>query len=190
MHTVASQGLVRALFEKMSRRYNCTVFWVDEFCTTKLCSLCFRDLEQPEKAGRVKKKYRYYLCHGCEKVPEATEAVNHIHSRKTNRQLTKQRKKVRRPHRRGVRKASKFRRYKQQPANGRNMTWNRDVNAGRNILYRGWCAVMGVKLHQAFKRSVQEEEKGAAAAPPPANQNIVLSKIKRESKHHLHSRGL
>lgn len=125
---------VRLLFERMGRRRNCTVFGVDEFRTTKLCSFCFRELDQPTKNGQVKKKYRYYTCRGCVKVPEANESAGRIHSRKTNRMLTEQRQTVPRP---GIRMASKFRRYEQRSANGRNITWNRDINAGRNMYYKG-----------------------------------------------------
>lgn len=125
---------VRLLFEIMSRRRNCTVFFVDEFRTTKLCSLCFNVLEQPTKNGRVKKKYRYYLCRGCQKVPESIEAVDRVNSRKSNRRLTEQRRTCPRV---GVRMASKFQRYEKRPVNGRNMTCNRDINAARNIYYKG-----------------------------------------------------
>lgn len=127
---------VRALFEKMGRRRNCTVFMVDEFRTTKLCSMCFRVLEQPKKDGRVNKKYRYYLCRSCVKDPKAKESAGRIHSKKSNRKVTQQRKNRPRP---GVRMASKFRRYEKEEVNGRNITWNRDVNAGRNMYYKGMC---------------------------------------------------
>lgn len=79
------QSNVRLLFEKMGRRRGCTVYFVDEFRTTKLCLVCFRELEQPTKKGRMKKKYRYYKCRGCVKVLETTKAVMRIHSRISNR---------------------------------------------------------------------------------------------------------
>lgn len=122
----------------MGRRYNCTVVYVDEFRTTKLCSFCFKELQQPTRYGRIHKKHRYYTCPQCVKVDEASEATNWVLSRKSNRLLTRQHIECPRP---GIRMASKFKLYvKVQQAVGgvaRSITWNRDVNAAINIRYRG-----------------------------------------------------
>lgn len=125
---------IRRLFDKLRSRRLCTVHEVDEFRTTKLCSLCFRVLKQPHQQGRINKKFRYYLCKCCKPKPAAKQAINQIQSRKSNRLLTEQRHE--RP-RVGVRMASKYKRYTKRDATGRNRTWNRDVNAGRNIKYKG-----------------------------------------------------
>ncbi|XP_031636067.1 uncharacterized protein LOC116348961 [Contarinia nasturtii] len=159
---------VRDLFEKLKRRRKCTVVEVDEFRTTKLCSLCFRELEKPTKRGKVKEKYRYLTCHGCEPLCGENvlgKAQGTIESRKSNRKLTQQRK--HRPRTDGPRMASKFRKYEEKTRIGRTITWNRDANAGRNILYKGWCAVMNIELHPAFQRHVEEEEENAGGGDPP-----------------------
>lgn len=93
----------------MGRRRNCTVVYVDEFRTTKLCSFCFKELEQPTRYGRVHKKNRFYTCRQCVKHERAHEAVGWVTSRKSNRLLTKQR--IEHP-RRGVRRSSKFKLYR------------------------------------------------------------------------------
>lgn len=145
---------VRELIEQMKRHNLCHVHYVDEFRTTKLCSLCFRTLAQPTKRmhrgqpnqyRRIKTKYRYYLCRGCvdAKHADSIEAYGHVDSRKTNKQLTRQRSQAvqQNPENaNGVdRRASKYRRYTKPNPNdhSRNKTWNRDVNAGRNIYYKG-----------------------------------------------------
>ncbi|XP_031616702.1 uncharacterized protein LOC116336741 [Contarinia nasturtii] len=159
---------VRDLFEKLKRRRKCTVVEADEFRTTKLCSLCFRELEKPTKRGKVKEKYRYLTCHGCEPLCGENvlgKAQGPIESRKSNRKLTQQRK--HRPRTDGPRMASKFRKYEEKTQIGRTITWNRDANAGRNILYKGWCAVMNIELHPAFQRNVEEEEENAGEGDPP-----------------------
>lgn len=70
-------------------------------------------------------------------MPESIEVVGHLHSRKSNRLLTKQRQFRARDGADDVRKASIFKRYEKRPADGRNMTCNRDINAGRHIHYKG-----------------------------------------------------
>ena len=125
---------IKGLFEKMARRRLCTVHEVDEFRTTKLCSLCFRPLGLPRKRGRVHLKYRYYLCRQCPVLPCAMQAVGHVYSKKNHRLLSHQRSECPRP---GVRMASKYRLYAKQDAQGKNVTWNRDTNAARNIRYKG-----------------------------------------------------
>lgn len=134
---------VRQLFEVMARRHNCTVTYIDEFRTTKLCSFCFRTLEQPRRYGVVHKKYRYYTCRKCTIHEHAFKAMGWVLSKKSNRLLSKQR--IECP-RRGIRMASKFKLYRQiddfagvWPPPPRNMTWNRDINAARNIRYKGNC---------------------------------------------------
>ncbi|XP_031625921.1 uncharacterized protein LOC116342450 [Contarinia nasturtii] len=57
------------------------------------------------------------------------------------------------------RMASKFRKYEEKTRIGRTITWNRDANAGRNILYK--------ELHPAFQRHVEEEEENAGGRDPP-----------------------
>lgn len=146
---------VRALVEELKRHWLCHVYVVDEFRTTKLCSLCFRLLEQPIKRmhrgqpnqwRRIKRKYRYYLCRGCvnAKHGDSIEAQRHIDSRKSNKQLTRQRREFARNVEDNpeiadavARYASKYRRYAKPNQGGINKTWNRDVNAGRNIFYKG-----------------------------------------------------
>lgn len=137
---------IRDLFQKMARRRLCTVHEVDEFRTTKLCSLCFTALEPARKRGRIHFKFRYYLCRRCNVQECAMQAVGGVHSKKNNRLLSEQR------HERprlfygkndenqtivGARMASKFKYYQKRDANGRNVTWNRDTNAARNIRYKG-----------------------------------------------------
>lgn len=149
---------VRELVREMERHPLCFVYYVDEFRTTKLCSLCYRTLEQPTKRinrgtpnerRRVKKKYRYYLCRGCvdaQNNVDSIEARHHVDSRKSNRQLTRQRRNFKVAVEQNPeiaeavdRYASKYRRYmKENPKDfSKNKTWNRDVNAGRNIYYIG-----------------------------------------------------
>ncbi|XP_031630864.1 ionotropic receptor 75a-like [Contarinia nasturtii] len=62
------------------------------------------DLEFPKKGDRVKMKYRYFTCRGCEPLPEGSKE-----------------------------------RFEEKRTIGRIITWNRDTNAGRNILYKGLC---------------------------------------------------
>lgn len=129
---------IRKMFEKMARRHNCVVHEVDEFRTTKLCSFCTNELEPAKKGGRVHFKYRYYVCRRCVPFAETKEAVGWVHSKKGNRLLCKQRKN--RPLNDGPRMASKYKRYVKPDAPGiepRNITWNRDINAARNIRYKG-----------------------------------------------------
>lgn len=38
------------------------------------------------------------------------------------------------------------------------IVWNRDVNAGRNILYKGLRAVMGEDIDEQFHQSDDEDE--------------------------------
>lgn len=133
---------MRDLFDKLKRRHKCTVVLVDEFRTTKLCSLCFKDLEKPTKNGKVKQKYRHLTCRECEPMSEdkvLNKAKGAIESRKSNRRLTKQRRNRPRIGTNDPRKASKFREYEEKTRVGRTITWNRDANAGRNILYKGLC---------------------------------------------------
>lgn len=125
---------IKDLFAKMARRSLCTVHEVDEFRTTKLCSLCFRTLELPRKRGRIHTKYRFYLCRECPVLPCAMQAVGWVFSKKNNRLLSFQRHECPRP---GIRMASKFQRYEKHDAQGENVTWNRDTNAARNIRYKG-----------------------------------------------------
>lgn len=125
---------IKDLFAKMARRRLCTVHEVDEFRTTKLCSLCFRTLELPRKRGRVYMKNRFYLCRQCPVLPCAMQAVGRVYSKKNNRLLSHQRHECPRP---GVRMASNFRHYRKEDATGENVTWNRDTNAARNIRYKG-----------------------------------------------------
>lgn len=129
---------VRHLFELMGRRRKCTVVYVDEFNTTKNCSFCFERLPKPTRYGRTHTKQRYYTCRQCIKTDEAVEAVGWVRSRKSNRRLTKER--IERPRQGDGRMASKFKLYTKTPAVdgvARSITWNRDVNAGRNIKYKG-----------------------------------------------------
>ena len=119
-----------------ARRRLCTVHLVDEFRTTKLCLLCFRVLGLPNKQGRIHMKYRYYLCRNCRVLPQGSQAVGTVYSKKNNRLLSLQRHECPRP---GVRMASKFRYYQKHDAMGQNVTWNRDTNAARNIRYKGKC---------------------------------------------------
>lgn len=78
--------------------------------------------------------------------PSATQAVEWVLSKKNKRLLSEQRKY--RPRLFygkdaegqiivGARMASKWRYYRKRDANGRNVTWNRDTNAARNIRYKG-----------------------------------------------------
>lgn len=148
---------VRALVQALKRHPKCFVYFVDEFRTTKLCSLCFRTLAQPTKRinrgtanerRRIRKKYRYYLCRGCVDVKHADsiQAQGHIDSRKSNKQLTRQRINFQEAADRMPdiaeavdRYASKYRRYQKPNVkdDSRNTTWNRDINAARNIYYKG-----------------------------------------------------
>lgn len=129
---------IRMLFDKLKQMRNCTVFFVDEFRTTKLCSRCFKVLAPAKRMGVVDMKHRFYTCKKCEPAqnlpPEypAFPAVQ-ISSQKAKRLLTVQRNM--RPNV-GVRQASKKRRYEVN-LQVRDITWNRDVNAGRNIRYKG-----------------------------------------------------
>lgn len=134
---------IKELFVKMARRRLCTVHQVDEFRTTKLCSLCFRVLEQPKKQGRIHIKFRYYLCRNCDCQACAKQAVGWVYSKKNNRLLSAQRKQC--PRIDSVRKASKFKRYVKFDATGQNITWNRDTNAARNIRYKGIFQICRIK---------------------------------------------
>ncbi|XP_031632566.1 uncharacterized protein LOC116346565 [Contarinia nasturtii] len=77
--------------------------------------------------------------------------------------------------------ASKFRKYKEKTRIGRTITWNRDANAGRNILYKGWCAVMNIELHPAFQRHVEKKRRKCRRRRSDASTTSTSSTIKTSS---------
>lgn len=130
----------RMLFKILERKKNCLVVYVDEFRTTMLCSFCFRVLEKPKVHGVVDMRQRYYVCRGCVARPEAEPAKIRIKSIKNRRKLREQRQN--RPLTEGSRKASKLATYtvndtEANRSKPRTVIVNRDVNAGRNIRYKG-----------------------------------------------------
>lgn len=60
LQAIFVRNMYETFFDKMRQRPNCTDYGINEFRTTKLCSICFREQEQTKKYGRVKKKKRYY----------------------------------------------------------------------------------------------------------------------------------
>lgn len=133
---------VRGIVEILQRDENCTVILEDEFRTTKLCSFCFNRLYDGTKCGRTNTKYRYKVCRMCHPADDAILAQNSIESKKPNRQLAIDRFEAR-ANNINPNRVSKERRYNiirwADYPNGRTVTFNRDINAARNIYYRGMC---------------------------------------------------
>lgn len=135
------------------RRHNCDVIFVNEFRTTMMCSLCHKVLDPPNRQPKM----RYRTCPNCTQRSTACQPASKIKSivgRRKMQKLHKQRELQQQqwhPMSRPMPRISKYITYgkmqpdgcgpvnwRDNPERERNVVvWNRDVNAGRNILYRG-----------------------------------------------------
>ncbi|XP_031633783.1 uncharacterized protein LOC116347355 [Contarinia nasturtii] len=84
---------VRLLFKALEQHPQCTVRYVDEYRTTKLCSRCFNVLENGSRNGRKTTKSRFKVCRQCKPSPEALpDGGSFIYSHKNSKKLKKQKK--------------------------------------------------------------------------------------------------